>query len=69
MSVKVRAWIKPLASGEWQYFAKIAGESSVQDRAHNAESAHDAICDYVYGNEAYRNDGDVDWAIDWRTSR
>lgn len=40
--VSVRAWIKPLKNGTWQYYAKVNGEQ----RAMGA--AHSAICDYVY---------------------
>lgn len=66
-SARVRAWVKPLKNGTWQYFAKVSGEPSIRGAEWNAERAHDVICDYVYNNEAYKHAGDDSWDIEWRT--
>ena len=65
--LKVRAWIKPLKNGTWQYYARVAGQERAMGAAYSAESAHDAVCDYVYGNEAYKHGGEDSWEIEWKT--
>lgn len=68
MSVRVRAWVKPLKNGTWQYYARVGSSPRVMGAAWNAERAHDTICDYVYNDESYKHDGDESWDIEWKTA-
>lgn len=60
MAERIRAWVKPLKNGTWQYYAKVPGHEREMGAAYSKESAHDAVCDYVY-SRAQTDDWDIEW--------